>query len=606
VTDASGHRLLEARVRALPDVLRAGVATLQATKRPPVAAATHGIVTTGIGSSGAHARVLAAVLSERLDTPVRFVPPSALAGAPPTGAARRTLVVVSQGLAPNARLLLAQPGAWQHVALLTAATEDGAARAGDHEKARFVAALHRAGVEIRPFPAGENEYETLVRVTGPMAGYWAALDYAGLDVPIDQVCAAIAAAPARLAALDPPPSAAALESGAAFLTSGAYGALVENLRLKFVEGMLLPAPPVWDLLDVAHGPFQQAFERPATFLVLARGDAPGERDLLDRLAGMLDPARHRLIVLGATLPGPLAVFEHEALVNELMLRVIAERAVDQRDWPGRGRDSPLYALGSARAPAPGRRLAHMTWPEVRNALAASPRTALVPLGATEQHGPHLPFATDTWIADALAARLCARFDDAIACPTVALGCSSEHLDFPGTLHLRAATLEAVLADVVDSLRRHGFARAFVFSAHGGNFDTLAGALPALRAAAAPMALDAFTDLGALTAALHAASAALGVDATASGHHAGEIETSIVLGLRPHDVRAGALEAGHVAPVADPQALFHPSLQASAPSGTVGDPRLADAGRAARYLDVWADVLATAYRGDTKSAQTNGR
>ena len=90
-------------------------------------------------------------------------------------------------------------------------------------------------------------------------------------------------------------------------------------------------------------------------------------------------------------------------------------------------------------------------------LAAGPRTAVIPLGSTEQHGPHLPFATDTWIADALAERLCARLEEAIQCPTVALGCSREHLAFPGTLDLGARTLGAVLVDLVTSLRRHGFA-----------------------------------------------------------------------------------------------------------------------------------------------------
>jgi creatinine amidohydrolase len=225
---------------------------------------------------------------------------------------------------------------------------------------------------------------------------------------------------------------------------------------------------------------------------------------------------------------------------------------------------------------------------------------VVPLGSTEQHGAHLPFATDTWVGDALAERLCAGFEDAVRCPTIPVGCSSEHLSFPGTLDVRPDTLVALLGDLLASLRRHGFARVFVFSAHGGNYQALRTALPALRAAAAPMRVDAFTDLDRLTARLHATSAALGVTAEAAGHHAGELETSILLGLRPGDVRT-AMEPGLVAPRADPQTLFYPDLRANAPSGTVGDARAADGARAERYLDAWTGVLAAAYRGETKSA-----
>ncbi|HWP65745.1 MAG TPA: creatininase family protein, partial [Candidatus Limnocylindria bacterium] len=244
-----------------------------------------------------------------------------------------------------------------------------------------------------------------------------------------------------------------------------------------------------------------------------------------------------------------------------------------------------------------RRLGRLAWTEVERLLATAPRTAVVPLGSTEQHGPHLPLATDTLIAEALAERFCARVEEAIQCPVVALGCASEHMAFPGTLDVAAGTLAALLTDLVRSLRAHGFARAFVFSAHGGNCAALAAALPALCEAAAPMQMTAFTDLDALTAALHQTAAALGVAPEAAGHHAGEIETSIMLALRPGAVNATALAAGYTQPAADAQALFYPSLRDSAPTGTVGDPRAAAAARGERYLTAWVELLVAAYRGE---------
>jgi len=130
-------------------------------------------------------------------------------------------------------------------------------------------------------------------------------------------------------------------------------------------------------------------------------------------------------------------------------------------------------------------------------------------------------------------------------------------------------------------------------------------LPALAAAAQPMPVFAFTDLPRLGAAFAATAAGLGITPAVAGHHAGELETSILLALRPDAVRAAALAAGHTAPVADLQTLFYPSLRDHAPSGTVGDPRAASVTRADAYLDAWVDVLVDAYRRAKKEAYANG-
>ncbi|MGH7818986.1 MAG: creatininase family protein, partial [Candidatus Binatia bacterium] len=180
-------------------------------------------------------------------------------------------------------------------------------------------------------------------------------------------------------------------------------------------------------------------------------------------------------------------------------------------------------------------------------------------------------------------------------PVVAVGCSPEHVDFPGTLTLRESTLEALLVDVLTSLRRHGFERAFVFSAHGGNFALLVESRSRLREAASPMRVGAFTDLTALTARLQRESVSLGVSPEAAGHHAGEIETSILLAIAPEGVRRAALAPGRLEPAADGQSLFYPSLRPNAPNGTVGDPRPADAARGERYLEAWVGLLVEACR-----------
>jgi creatinine amidohydrolase len=508
-------------------------------------------------------------------------------------------VVFSQALSPNARLALGTPESWRRVVLVTAA-----AAARDPERREAVAALRRAGVLLLE-TAGADEFGTLLRVEGPLAGYCAAFRLAAaLGAPAppelarvpDAMARALDAVGERAAALAPRLAADEL----LLLASGSYREAADNLRLKWVEGLLRAVPPVSDPIELAHGPFQALFARRASLLAFTRPDALHERERLARLRRMLDPDRHQLVSLEATLPGFLAIFEHEVQANALLLAALEHAGVDPADWPGRGRDAPLYDL----RPAP-RPLAEQTWPELAAALAAGRRLAVLPLGATEQHGPHLPFATDRWIADALAERFCARVPEAVRLPALALGASSEHLAFPGTLSLGEDTLAAVLADLARSLARHGFETIFCFSAHGGNLGVLRAQRAALERAAAPCRWIAFADHGAVNARLFALAEAAGVPAAAAGHHAGELEASILAGLRPDALRRGALAPGLLDVPADPQAIFYPDLRAHAPSGTVGDPRRASAERAALYLDAWVDVLLAAYEGEKKRHQTKG-
>src|ERR687884_1342293 len=102
-------------------------------------------------------------------------------------------------------------------------------------------------------------------------------------------------------------------------------------------------------------------------------------------------------------------------------------------------------------------LDRLTWREVSEAQEAGHDTVVVAFGATEQHGPHLPLATDALIGDHLS-RLVAQRLDAFVAPTVRIGCSEHHLAFPGTLSVSPDTFAAIVADVLASLARGGFKR----------------------------------------------------------------------------------------------------------------------------------------------------
>ncbi len=94
---------------------------------------------------------------------------------------------------------------------------------------------------------------------------------------------------------------------------------------------------------------------------------------------------------------------------------------------------------------------------------------VVPVAATEQHGEHLPLGTDSITIDAILDRLDATFDDRLLiAPTLTVGCSEHHMVFPGTLTLTHDTFRRWVADIVDSITRHGFNRIVLLNSHGGN------------------------------------------------------------------------------------------------------------------------------------------
>ena len=152
---------------------------------------------------------------------------------------------------------------------------------------------------------------------------------------------------------------------------------------------------------------------------------------------------------------------------------------------------------------------------------------MIPLGAIEQHGPHLPLAVDSVIAGALAERFCLRVPGSLVAPTLQLGCSSEHMDFCGTLSLSPATLRAVIKDVVSSLIRHGFTDIVIFSAHGGNDALLMEIDCDLKAFASPARITVLRGIERLGKVWSDASAAENIRSEISGAHAGEFETSII-------------------------------------------------------------------------------
>ena len=111
-------------------------------------------------------------------------------------------------------------------------------------------------------------------------------------------------------------------------------------------------------------------------------------------------------------------------------------------------------------------LQEMSWPDVRDYLKTNDMV-IIPLGSTEQHGPHLPLGTDFYEAFGVSKRISAR-TGVIVAPVVLAGYSVYHSGFAGSLSLKPETLQQVLYETAEMLIKHGFRRIMLFNFHGGN------------------------------------------------------------------------------------------------------------------------------------------
>lgn len=218
--------------------------------------------------------------------------------------------------------------------------------------------------------------------------------------------------------------------------------------------------------------------------------------------------------------------------------------------------------------------------------------AVLPVGATEQHGPHLATGTDTTLAAAAAAAACERTGD-LALPPLAFGCSLGHTDkWPGTLSLSAATLSAVIGDVGDWVWRNGFRHLVIVNGHATNGPPCESAMLQLRFER-PDLKAKFVTIHQLTPAIEAL-----YTVDAEDLHANSAETAAVIHVRPEMVhldRAVDEEdrtIGRVFPYAMPDVTA---------SGVVGAPSQATAEQGAeafgQIVDALAELLVRA-RGET--------
>jgi creatinine amidohydrolase len=241
-----------------------------------------------------------------------------------------------------------------------------------------------------------------------------------------------------------------------------------------------------------------------------------------------------------------------------------------------------------------RNFAYLTWKQV-DALPRETTLLVLPTAAIEQHGHHLPLATDTLINNLLlgkALELVAEDVPIYALPPVCYGKCNEHIGFPGTLSVSANTFMAVIRDLGASIAAAGFKKVALFNTHGGNTSLVDVMARDLRA---EFGLRTFTLFGAVGAGFDGVSE----QERMYGFHAGEIETAFLLHGTPELVDRDNYTSNYIARVDDPELLKPEGSSANfawltrdiAPSGVMGDPTPATAENGAKWVSASAARIA---------------
>lgn len=288
---------------------------------------------------------------------------------------------------------------------------------------------------------------------------------------------------------------------------------------------------------------------------------------------------------------------HRRNASDRLARLLVEAA-----WHGRGQppraDSVARPTTTAEPatvwrPFGARYLGALHRDQLRAAPARAGALAILPTGAIEQHGPHLPVGVDSILGQGLLARALALLPTGApvyVAPPVTVGKSNEHADWPGTLTLSGRTFAALVRAQVEELHRLGFSRVAIWNTHGGNSAVLVSlirelqALPGLRIG---MLQNDFKP-------------AQSPQEAAYGFHAGEWETALMLALAPGLVRrAKAIchypaqldDAGELRPEGSALTLGW-TTRDIAPQGVMGDATLATSEQGEAWAAASAAALAS--------------
>jgi len=337
MNDPLGHQCIEQRLNITVETLK-GMLKDDLEALPIQTEAS--FVITGLGSSEAHARYLTYLINKYTPANATFRSVADFYVTPFKSPRRETLIVFSQGLSFNSQIALNQSHLFNGSIVFTSATEAGLTHANKQDRIQF---LEKASYVIH-FPP-EEEFDILIRILGPLAGYLAAILFINRQWPSKLPAIPKTFLSHKQPVASPPPNLELFKDGCLLLANAELMEYGCNIVYKFVEGLFVTPPHFTDYLSFCHGPFQQLAHTPKPVIILqSQGEA--ENDLAEKCRSMLASIDIYPWVIESPHHTPISILDHEIALNHFIFEAIKSWQIDQHNWPGKGLDQTLYAISN--------------------------------------------------------------------------------------------------------------------------------------------------------------------------------------------------------------------------------------------------------------------
>ncbi len=219
------------------------------------------------------------------------------------------------------------------------------------------------------------------------------------------------------------------------------------------------------------------------------------------------------------------------------------------------------------------KMEEMSWKELEEKMEGGKDTIVIMMGSFEQHGPHLPLYTDSFISDELGERIANKLDYALMGPTIPFGVSQHHMDFTGTVSLSDKTFIELVKEHCRAFDEHGFEFVALVPFHGGNFAPVKAAAPEIKEEMKNSKIITVADLEKNTEVMLESFKKAGIDYEEKPIHSGATETSIMLAIDEGLVDRDEMEKGYEGELSESE-LFTEGLRYFTENGVLGDPRKA--------------------------------
>ena len=230
----------------------------------------------------------------------------------------------------------------------------------------------------------------------------------------------------------------------------------------------------------------------------------------------------------------------------------------------------------------------MNWVDIEYLIKTGYRNIVIGISTIEQHGPHLPLKTDVLMTDIIITKIAVKLGKTLIGPAIKLGCSGNHLSFPGTIALGKMTLQSIVWDYIFSLFKHGFENIIFIPSNERNYFSPDEFLVKFREKHENLKIIVFGEFDKIKEKHFYIAGREKISENEAGIHAGEIETSMMLNVFPGLVKTNRLAAGYLSK--GKNNIDNNDIKVLSENGIIGDSTKSNSRRGELYINSSVDII----------------